>query len=52
MHWTQLINLSQNGVYESPFIEGFSENELWESLMNGTKLDLPSHSQCVGGQSS
>ena len=50
MHWTQLVNLSQNGVCEPPFTEGFSENELRESLMNGTKLDLsdlPSHSQCV-----
>ena len=41
MHLTQLINVSQNGVCEPPFIECFSENEHGESLMNGTKLDLP-----------
>ena len=50
MHWTELINLSKNGVCEPPFKEGFSEKGLWESLINGMKLDLLdlfSHSQGV-----
>ena len=49
-HWTQLIDLTLCGIFEPPMMEAFSESELRESLLNGTKLDLPdlpSHSQAM-----
>ena len=49
IHCAKLINLLQ-GVYESTFEEGFVDNELMESLMNGTVLKfpiLPVNSQCL-----
>lgn len=48
-HWSQLIDLSQNGICEPGFTEEFLDNEL-ESSKSGIKLelpDLPSHSQSV-----
>ena len=47
MHWSNLITFLKSGVSKP---EGFLENELLESLMNGTKLEcpnLPSHSQSL-----
>ena len=49
-HWAQLIDLTLCGIFEPPMMEDFSESELRESLLNGTKLDLPdlpSHSQAM-----
>ena len=49
-HWTQFIGLTLCGIFEPPMMTDFSEFELQESLLNGTKLDLPnlpSHSQTV-----
>ena len=49
-HWTQLIYLTLCGIFEPPMMKDFSESELRESLLNGTKLDLldlPSHSQTI-----
>ena len=49
-HWTQLIDLTLCGIFEPSMTEDFSESELRESLLNGTKLDLPdlpSHSQAM-----
>ena len=44
------IDLTLCGIFEPPMREYYSESELRESLLNGTKLDLsdlPSHSQAV-----
>ena len=41
------IDLTLCGIFEPPMMKDFSESELRESLLNGTKLDLhdlPSHS--------
>ena len=49
-HWTKLIDLTLCSVFEQPMMKEFSESELRESLLNGTKLDLPdlpSHSQAM-----
>ena len=49
-HWTQFIDLTLCGIFELPMMKDFSEFELRESLLNGTKLDLldfPSHSQAM-----
>lgn len=50
VHWSDLISLSNNGICQPAMIENFTDNELHESSMSGTKLvlpDLPSHSQGV-----
>ena len=50
VHWTDLIDLSVNGVCEPPLTRDFSENELQNSLLTGEKInlpDFPSHSQGV-----
>ena len=41
IHWTQLIDLTLRGIFEPPLTKDFSESELRESWLNGTKLDLP-----------
>ena len=44
------IDLTLCGIFEPPMMEDFSKSELRESLLNGTKLDLPdspSHSQVM-----
>ena len=50
-HWSKLINLSESGIAEPALMsEGFTNQNLEDALMNGTKLelpDLPSHSQSV-----
>ena len=49
-HWSELISLSQPGIFEPALTENFSDQEFQEALNNGTKLflpDLPSHSQSV-----
>ena len=51
MHWTDLIDLSVNGVCEPPLTLDFSDDELQNSLLTGEKInlpDFPSHSQGVG----
>ena len=48
VHWTDLIDLSVNGVSEPPLTLDFSDNELQNSLLTGKKInlpDFPSHSQ-------
>ena len=48
VYWTDLIDLSVNGVYEPPLTQAFSDNESQNSLLTGEKIDLPdspSHSQ-------
>ena len=50
VHWTDLIDLSVNGVCEPPLTLDFSDNELQNSLLIGEKMnlpDFPSHSQGV-----
>ena len=50
VHWTDLIDLSVNGVCEPPLILDFSDNELQNSLLTSEKVnlsDFPSHSQGV-----
>ena len=50
VHWTDLIDLSVNGVCEPPLTQDFSDNELQNSLLTGEKInlpDFPSHSQGV-----
>ena len=50
IHWTDLIDLSVNGVCEPPLTLDFSDNELQNSLLTGEKInlpDFPSHSQGV-----
>ena len=50
VHWTNLIDLSVNGVCEPPLRLDFSNNELQNSLLTGEKInlqDFPSHSQGV-----
>ena len=50
VHWTDLIDLSVNGVCEPPFTLDFSDDELQNSLLTGEKInlpDFPSHSQGV-----
>ena len=50
VHWTDLIDLSVNGVCEPSLTLDFSDNELQNSLLTGEKinlLDFPSHSQGV-----
>ena len=50
VHWTDLIDLSVNGVCEPPLTLDFSDDELQNSLLPGEKLNLPdcpSHSQGV-----
>ena len=50
VHWTDLIDLSVNGVCEPPLTLDFSDNELHNSLLTGEKInlpDFPSHSQGV-----
>ena len=50
VHWTDLIDLSVNGVCELPLTLDFSDNELQNSLLTGKKInlpDFPSHSQDV-----
>ena len=48
MHWTDLIDLSVNGVCEPPLTLDFSDNELQSSFLTSEKInlpDFPSHSQ-------
>ena len=48
--WTDLIDLSVNGVCEPPLTLDFSDDELQNSLLTGEKInlpDFPSHSQGV-----
>ena len=50
LHWTDLIDLSVNGVGEPPLTLDLSDNEIQNSLLTGEKIDLPdfpSHSQGV-----
>ena len=50
VHWTDLIDLSVNGVCKPPLTLNFSDNELQNSLLTGEKINLPgfpSHSQGV-----
>ena len=50
VQWTDLIDLSVNGVCEPPLTLDFSDNELQNSLLTGEKInlpDFPSHSQGV-----
>ena len=50
VHWTDLIDLSVDGVCEPPLTRNFSDNELQNSLLTGEKInlpDFPSHSQGV-----
>ena len=50
VHWTDLIDLSVNGVCEQPLTLDFSDNELHNSLLTGEKINFPgfpSHSQGV-----
>ena len=50
VHWTDLIDLSVNGVCEPPLTLDFSDNELQNSLLTSEKInlpDFPSHSQGV-----
>ena len=50
VHWTDLIDLSVNGVCEPPLTQDFSDDELQNSLLTGEKInlpDFPSHSQGV-----
>ena len=50
VHWTDLIDLSVNGIGEPPLTQDLSYNELHNSLLTGKKIDLPdfpSHSQGV-----
>ena len=50
VHWTDLIDLSVNGVWEPPLTLDFSDDELQNSLLTGEKInlpDFPSHSQGV-----
>ena len=50
VHWTDLIDLSVNGVGNPPLTLDLSDNELQNSLLTGEKIDLPdfpSHSQGV-----
>ena len=50
VHWTDLIDLSVNGVCEPPLTLDFSDNELENSLLTDEKInlpDFPSHSQGV-----
>ena len=50
VHWTDLIDLSVNGVCEPPLTLDFSDDELQNSLLTGEKINLPdfrSHSQGV-----
>ena len=50
VHWTDLIDLSVNGVCKPPLTQDFSDNELQNSLLTGEKInlpDFPSHSQGV-----
>ena len=50
VHWTDLIDLSVNGVCESPITLDISDDELQNSLLTGEKInlpDFPSHSQGV-----
>ena len=50
VHWTDLIDLSVNGVCEPPLTLDFSDNDLQNSLLTGEKInlpDFPSHSQGV-----
>jgi hypothetical protein len=49
-HWSELIDLSQDGICEPALTEHFSDRDLRDALENGTELklpDLPSHSQSV-----
>ena len=51
VHWTDLIDLSVNGVSKPPLTLDFSDDELQNSLLTGEKInlpDFPSHSQ--GGE--
>ena len=44
------IDLTLCGIFEPPMMKDFSESELRELLVNGTKLDLPDlslHSQAM-----
>ena len=50
VHWTDLIDLSVNGVCEPSLTLDFSDDELQNSLLTGEKInlpDFPSHSQGV-----
>jgi hypothetical protein len=49
-HWSELIDLSQNGICEPALTENLSDDELKEALITEIKLDLPdlpAHSQSV-----
>ena len=49
-HSLDTIDLTLCGIFEPPMMKDFSESELGESLLNGTKLDLPdlpSYSQAM-----
>ena len=49
-HWSELIDLSQEGVCEPGVTVGFSDEEIEEAILTGSKLSLPvfpSHSQSV-----
>ena len=39
VHWTDLIDLSVNGVCELPLTLDFSDNELQNSLLTGEKIN-------------
>ena len=41
VHWTDLIDLSVNGVGEPPLTPDLSDNEFQNSLLTGEKIDLP-----------
>ena len=41
VHWTDLIDLSVNGVCEPPLTLDFSDDELQNSLLTGEKINLP-----------
>ena len=49
-HWTDLFDLSVNGVCKPPLTLDISDDELQNSLLTGEKInfpDFPSHSQGV-----
>lgn len=50
LHESELINVSQNGIFESGSTERLLENEIQESHIKNTKLalsDFTSHSQSI-----
>ncbi|XP_065659644.1 uncharacterized protein LOC136083793 [Hydra vulgaris] len=49
-HWSDLVDLSQTGICEPAFTEHILSQHLQESLLNGTKFELPvlpSHTQSL-----